>query len=483
MKDTERLVRELIRNNSECEWLEMKENKDDPEMIAKNISALSNGAALADREHGYMIWGIRDSDRKPVGTDFDPLTKKKGNQNLMLWLRRAISPNIDFTFDTADLEEGRVVILTIGKATGNPTEFNGKAYIRVNSSSTPLDGIRQLKRKLTDKLEGIVFETKIARYDLAAADVLNLLDHSSFFRLKKLPIPTGAEGIIQAMVDEHLIMKQDDGRYSITNMGAILFANRLSDFRDLSFRKIRVIHYRGTAPTDTVIKDTEIDGGYASSMDEISRYVDAFLPSEERIGRIYRETTHEYPPEAVRELIANGILHQDYGIEGMQMFVEIFSDRIKISNPGVPLLDPDSFINAVPKERNKMIANLMHRLNLCEKRGLGWDTIIRSCEEYRLPAPDILVISDATVVTLYKFRKFSGMSRQEKMRACYQHACLMYAAGKGMSNASLRERFGLDGTQMANMSRLIRDSLDAKLIKSADVDSIVHYLNIDTNSS
>lgn len=434
----------------------MKENQDEPEMIAKNISALSNGAALADREHGYIIWGIRDSDRKPVGTEFDPSTKKKGNQDLTLWLRRAISPNIDFTFDTANLEEGRVVVLTVGKAIGNPTEFNGRAYIRVNSNTTPLDGIRQLKKILTDKLEGIIFETGIAKYDLSTADILNLLNHSSFFRLKKLPAPTSMEGILQAMEDESLIVKQDDGGYSITNMGAILFANRLSDFKDLSFRKIRVIHYRGTAPTDTVIKDTEMDGGYASSLDEVCRYIDAFLPSEEKIGFIYRETTHEYPPEAVRELVANGILHQDYGIEGMQMFVEIFSDRIKISNPGVPLVDPASFINAVPKERNKMIANLMHHLNLCEKRGLGWDTVVQSCEEYRLPAPDILVVSDATVVTLYKFKKFSDMDRTEKMRACYQHACLMYATGKKMTNASLRERFGLGDDYVSQTSRLIR---------------------------
>ncbi|MCL2890806.1 MAG: hypothetical protein FWF40_02810 [Methanomassiliicoccaceae archaeon] len=273
------------------------------------------------------------------------------------------------------------------------------------------------------------------------------------------------------MVDEHLIVKQDDGRYSITNMGAILFSNKLSDFSDLSFKKIRVIHFRGTAPTDAVIKDTEIDGGYASSLDEICRYVDAFIASEERIEFIYRETTHEYPPEAVREVIANGILHQDYSIEGMQMFVEIFTDRIKISNPGVPLIDPAGFINNTPKERNKMIANIMHHLNLCEKRGLGWDTIIRSCEEYRLPPPDILVLQESTVITLYKFKKFSDLDRGEKMRACYQHACLMYATGKKMTNASLRERFGLDDTQMSKISRLIRDALDAKLIKSVDTDA------------
>ena len=120
---------------------------------------------------------------------------------------------------------------------------------------------------------------------------------------------------------------------------------------------------------------------------------------------------------------------------------------------------------------NKMIADLMHRLNLCEKRGLGWDTIIRLCEEYRLPPPDILVFPESTVITLYKFKKFSDLDRGEKMRACYQHACLMHAIGKKMTNASLRERFGLDDTQMSKVSRLIRDAVDAKVIKSVDTDA------------
>jgi len=474
MPDAERLIRELIRNKRECEWLEVKRNEDVPEMISKNISALSNGAALFDREYGYMIWGVDDKTFNIVGTVFDPLTKKKGNQDLTLWLRRMISDTIDFNFETVQLPEGKVVLLTIEKAVKIPTEFDGVAYIRVNNSTTNLDGLRQIKKKLIDKLEGIVFETKIARYDLTPTNILTLLNHSAFFRLKKLTVPTGIEGIVQAMVDEKLVEKQDDGRYSITNMGAILFANKLSDFSDLSFRKIRVIYFRGTAPTDPVIKDTEMDGGYASSLDDICRYVGAFIESEETFpvpkdgGFIYRKTTHEYPPDAVRELIANGILHQDYSIEGMQMFVEIFSDRIKISTPGLPLIDTDRFINTVPKERNKMIADLMHRLNLCEKRGMGWDTIIRLCEEYRLPAPDILAFSDATIVTLYKFKKFSELGSHEKKKACYQHACLLYANSREMSNASLRERFGLPDTQAAPISRLIRDSVNAKLIKPSD---------------
>ncbi|MCL2890805.1 MAG: ATP-binding protein [Methanomassiliicoccaceae archaeon] len=185
MPDTERLVRELTRNKRECEWLEVKRNEDFPEMIAKNISALSNGAALFDREYGYMIWGVDDKTFEIVGTGFEPLTKKKGNQDLSLWLRRMVSDHIDFNFEMVQLPEGKVILLTIGKAVKIPTEFDGVAYVRVNNSTTNLDGVRQIKKKLIDKLEGGVFETKIAKYDLVSADILTLLNHSSFFRLNE----------------------------------------------------------------------------------------------------------------------------------------------------------------------------------------------------------------------------------------------------------------------------------------------------------
>jgi len=80
------------------------------------------------------------------------------------------------------------------------------------------------------------------------------------------------------------------------------------------------------------------------------------------------------------------------------------------------------------------------------------------------------VFPESTVITLYKLKKFSDLDRGEKMRACYQHACLMYAIGKKMTNASLRERFGIGDDYVAQTSRLIRDSVNAKLIKPSDDD-------------
>ncbi|WP_400237633.1 helix-turn-helix domain-containing protein [Methanomethylophilus alvi] len=99
MVNYEHLVKELAQYESETPWIEFKENKADPEEIAQRISGLANSAALHRHQYGYMIWGVRDSDHALVGTSFRPWLTKKGNEDLINWLRRTMSDNADFWFE------------------------------------------------------------------------------------------------------------------------------------------------------------------------------------------------------------------------------------------------------------------------------------------------------------------------------------------------------------------------------------------------
>lgn len=74
------------------------------------------------------------------------------------------------------------------------------------------------------------------------------------------------------------------------------------------------------------------------------------LPANEEIGKALRKETRLYPVIAVRELVANALVHQDLSEIGFPM-IEVFKDRIDISNPGIPLVTPDRFIDAY-KSRN-----------------------------------------------------------------------------------------------------------------------------------
>ena len=88
------LVHELSRLPRETEWVEFKHNKYDPSEIGKNISALSNAGAMLGKPCTYIIWGIDDKSHKIVGTTFQPLMTKIGNEELENWLLRNLAPRI-----------------------------------------------------------------------------------------------------------------------------------------------------------------------------------------------------------------------------------------------------------------------------------------------------------------------------------------------------------------------------------------------------
>jgi len=178
-----------------------------------------------------------------------------------------------------------------------------------------------------------------------------------------------------------------------------------------------------------------------------------------------------YPRRAVRELVANAMIHQDFSLSGTGPMVEIFDDRLEVSNPGLPLIDPLRFIDHAPRSRNEILADLMRRLGICEERGSGFDKVVFESEVFQLPAPDIRLDSTNTRVILFAHQSLSDMTRKDKIRACYQHAALLYVSNKRMTNSTLRERFKIPEQDYPVASRIIRDTLDAALIKLEDPES------------
>uniref|UniRef100_E6QG41 MloB n=1 Tax=mine drainage metagenome TaxID=410659 RepID=E6QG41_9ZZZZ len=166
--------------------------------------------------------------------------------------------------------------------------------------------------------------------------------------------------------------------------------------------------------------------------------------------------------------MANAMIHQDMTITGAGPLVEMFSDRLEITNPGQPLVQPERFLDFPPRSRNEALASLMRRMRLCEEQGTGIDKVFVAVELHQLPPPDFRVEGDAVRAVLYAPRRFADMTPQERVRACYQHAALKYVTGKRMKNASLSERLGIDSQNAAQASVVIRQALKAGLIRPAD---------------
>ena len=151
--------------------------------------------------------------------------------------------------------------------------------------------------------------------------------------------------------------------------------------------------------------------------------------------------------------------------------VEIFTDRLEITNPGKPLISTIRFIDSPAQSRNEILASFMRRINICEERGSGVDKVIFEVEFFQLPAPEFVSAENHTKVILHSHRSLNKMEREDKIRACYQHCCLKYVSSSRMSNQTLRERFKIEEKNYATASRIIADTIDAKLIKPSDAQS------------
>ena len=146
------------------------------------------------------------------------------------------------------------------------------------------------------------------------------------------------------------------------------------------------------------------------------------------------------------------------------------NSRIEITNPGEPLVDTQRFVDTPPKSRNDGIASLMRRFRICEERGSGIDKVIRLVEAFQLPAPIFEVPDGFTRTVLFAHRPLTQMDKADRIRAVYQHACLRYVNRGQLTNSSVRERFGIEPANKAVASRLIRDALEAGVIRLVNED-------------
>lgn len=212
------------------------------------------------------------------------------------------------------------------------------------------------------------------------------------------------------------------------------------------------------------LKEREDTKGYACGFEGLNAYVHALLPENEVIEQALRRTVPMFPLAAVRELLANALIHQDLSVAGAGPMVEIFDKRMEITNPGAPLINIERFLDAPPRSRNDKLASLMRRLNICEERGSGIDKVVLQVELFQLPAPLFEQPGDATRATLFAHKSLRDMGRQERIRACYFHACLNHVLGKPVTNSSIRQRFGIPGHNASTASRLLNEAVDAGVL-------------------
>ncbi|MCB9978287.1 MAG: putative DNA binding domain-containing protein [Rhodospirillales bacterium] len=448
-------LNEWLASPKETERLEFKKATNQFD----NTKLINYCAALANEGGGYLILGVTDTPpRRVAGTNaFRNLDQTKFD----IYQALRLKPDIFELRDPA----GRVLVFDVPpRPQGVPVGHNGYYPMRVGESLVGMT-VDQLSRIMSEGKAH--FLKQKASTGLTLADVISRLDVQTFFELLKLPYPEDNKQVADRLAREGMVIIEQ-GSYAITNLGALLLARNLRDFDSLHRRAPRLLVYKGSNKLET-IRDIPGQKGYAVAFQALIATIMGQLPANEVINNALRTVVVMYPEIAIRELVANAIIHQDFDETGSSIMIEIYSDRMEISNPGKPLVSTDRFVDEY-KTRNEMLADFMRRVDICEERSSGIDKVVSSTEAYQLPAPDFRVGEHHTTTILFAHKEFEHMNMEDRVRACYLHCCLRYVSNSRLTNQSLRERFQLPESKSETVSRIIAEAIRQGKIKPENPD-------------
>lgn len=415
--------------------------------------ALTYCTGIANSGGGYLILGVTN-DRQVRGTAAfsDP-------RQLELRAHEALSLSV--AVRELSYEGNRVLVVQIPRRRrGTPVAFDGRYWIRVGESLTAMAAhqIGEIFDELRERA-GVL----PVREGMTTAEVARLLSVDKYFELLAIPQPSDPEDALAMLVSKSLLIPTPHAdTYSVTATGALFLANDLGDF-NLEWRRIRLIRYAATDRVNAVFEHFE-NRGYGLCFEDILALVQSHIPVVEIIDAGLRETRPIYPRTAIREFLANALVHQDLDEPGVQLTVEIFEDRIEIRNPGKPLIDVKRFVDDT-RARNPELAEIMRLANICEIRGSGVDRALMAIEDLTRPAPDFLASESATSIVLHKERAFDEMNIDERIWAAFLHASVRHAASDSLTNSSLRARFGLPASKAAVVSQAIAAAVELNILK------------------
>lgn len=437
---------------------------EDKKKLSEHLSAFANQIG-----GGFLVFGIDDSGVKQ-GISIE---ESKNIVNRLGSLGHdSLEPavKIDHCLYTEDGKN--LLMIYIEESKSKPVHLRGKgieySYIRTGCSTRKMSKVQLAQALMSSKVEK--FEELDAYTVSSSEEVLSLLDYGEFFDLLDIPVPTSSEKIIKELKGKKMLRFVGD-QISITNLGVLLLAKDFGSFPGFERKGARIIIYSDTSRTNAIREISE-KKGYAITFKSMLESIMQNLPSSEVIEDAIRQELKVYPMIAVREILANAIIHQDLHNISINPKVEIFTDRIEISNPGslMPNLSVDRIIDN-EEPRNELLARTMYHFGICEDRGSGIDRALGAIEFYNLPPLKFEELPSTFKVTIYSPREYQDMSLDERVRACYQHCVLRYLANEKMTNQTFRKRLKVAKTNHSFVSKIIKQTVAEGKIKVGDPDS------------
>jgi predicted HTH transcriptional regulator len=447
---------------NELDW--KSQISDNKERLVEHLIAFSNLS-----NGGYLVFGVGDLDGVLTGLTSEQI--KEISDRLTNLGRDAIEPPLTLDVAVVEIKDCNLLFVYVEECKFKPAHKRGKSmeesWVRSGAST------RKANRH---ELGTLILDSRAPHWEeLRATSLLQLneitetLDLNKMFSLLQRPIPRNNDLMIDVLKSDKVLIPDGNG-YFITNFGGIALAKNIEKFDTLNRKMIRVVRYVGVNKGSGTIDEITGKKGYAIGFEGLIDHLKLILPHSEVIEQSLRKKVSIYPEIALRELVANALIHQDFSIQGAGPIVDIYSDRIEFINPGrlLPTKSLDRLIGTTSESRNEILAKKFRDFRICEERGSGFQKVIKAIELFGLPPIEFYQLENAFKVVLHAPKKFSDMSSNERIEAAYQHSVLQYYSGQVLTNSSLRERFKINEKQRNQISNLIGDALTSGRIKRKD---------------
>ena len=317
----------VAHETNEMDWkLGLSENE---ERLAEHLMAFANNT-----NGGYLVFGVSGSGDL-VGVNQEQVGRI--TSQLSSIGRDAIEPPVALDHAVVEFRETPLLFVFVPEQSFKPVHRKGKGIEEtwIRSGGTARKAARNEIATLMLQSKSPSWETGRASSLLSSDVVVASLDIPAIGTFLGRRLPENASELMDWLSSQNMVIPDGVGFY-ITNLGGIAAAKDLVEFEGLSRKRIRVIRYRGTNKVET-IKEDIWKSGYAVGFEELVSHLKSILPHSEVIQQSLRRTVSIYPEVALRELLANALVHQDFSITGAGPLIEIYDDRITFVSPGALL--------------------------------------------------------------------------------------------------------------------------------------------------
>jgi len=406
----------VIIQQHELESTEFKSSLSDPDDVGQTLVAFANG--LKNSPRGYLLLGVEnDGSILGISDDLDAVQCR-----LAELCRSGCYPPFISGIYPVEIDNKTVVVVEVHKSDSRPHRYRGRCFVRVGPTTRQATLDEELR--IREEVVGFPPDSLLVRNaTIDDLDPQKVLDYYKASRSRDTVASDSRN--IGAIIQALGLARDDNGIYRPTVAAMLVFGREPQRF--LRHSSVNAIRFKGTKVAGIQLDRSELKGTLDSIIEQAASFVTklSVAGSSIPIESIRRVDIAEYPMGAVREAVANAVVHRDYQNTGAQVDLYMFDDRIEIRSPGglgggVTEKDLE---NHTGKRwlRNPDIARLLHELRYIEEAGTGITKMFEEMEKNGSGDPRFAVDETSVLVILACHPDYSARRRFEEALFARDH--------------------------------------------------------------